>query len=469
MQYEDNMGATEGSAAADRSALEDRIIAHFDGSLDAPSSKALLDEVMASPEKRALFRAHETLNRVIASARVPMEAPLETKREIADRIPGLIAFIPGLLGTAETMPILQQSTNPFISFFAKMSLQTAVSIGSAIAVLTTAGIIVKNNIDNNAAQPAKTAVVQNVTPATSQPSAGTPAQSYAEAPANTTFHQYVKAPVSAKVSGNGTPQQSISTLNSNVVASQQERVRSAVAEPASQTNWNASQDATTDDNGNLPTIGSAFDSPKSTSAVAANIPAMQAQILMPMPDEVGEGITVRPYASSGTRMLQLPGINNSTGYIKGVANTTVGLEFELGDRYSFRVQGGQSSFTKFSYAQAPGMIAGLPVYTATVGAQSAGWTTVGISYAFALTQSFPLILSADGGAVWSGGLMGMLGLSTELPLTGQLVLRPTLTYDVVRTSIPSPAQTNAIYIDPIDQTSMTTGAFGFQLNFMFRP
>ena len=148
----------------EKSNLENRIIAHFDGSLDRVSSKSLLDEVMANPEKRSLFRAHETLANVIAAARVPMEAPLETKREIADRIPGLIAFIPGLLGTAETMPILQQSANPFIAFFARMSLQTVVSIGSAIAILTTAGIVVKNNLDRNAAQTPKIASIQNASP-----------------------------------------------------------------------------------------------------------------------------------------------------------------------------------------------------------------------------------------------------------------------------------------------------------------
>jgi hypothetical protein len=445
----------------EQSNLEDRIIAHFDGSLDSPSSKALLDEVMASPEKRALFRAHETLNSVIAAARVPMEAPLETRREIADRIPGLIAFIPGLLGTAETMPILQQATNPFISFFARMSLQTAVSIGAAVALLTTAGIVVKNNLDNSSTPTPKIATIQQASPATSQPS---------------TNYALGNSAMSAT-----TPSAAVSNSlkrNSANIASNTVATKLNVSEAVSQDNVNASQsiapsksiaNAATNNSDHL-LVSNAFDSPRSTAAIAENIPVTHTGILMPTPYEVGEGITIRPYASYGSRMLQLPGINSS-GTNAFVSNSVLGVEFEIGDRYAFRVQGGQTGFAQFAYVKTSRSFAGFPIYGSAMSTQTADWATAGISYSFALTQSFPLILSADAGAVFTNttGLMAIFGASTEIPLTGQLVVRPTLTYDLVGTSVSSPTVTNAIYTNPITQTSMLTGAFGFQLNFMFRP
>ena len=284
----------------EKSNLENRIIAHFDGSLDNASSSSLLNEVMTSPEKRALFRAHETLNSVIASARVPMEAPLETKREIADRIPGLIAFIPGLLGTAETMPILQQSANPFIAFFARMSLQTAVSIGSAVAILTTAGIVVKNNLDNSAAQTPKIAAVQNAAPAVSQATTNSASQHYGMiSPQNqnsaTANHGNASSILMKHTSSNvyANPAQAQSFISDN----------SANNTLPANGNLSSHDKASSDDN-NQPLVSNAFDAPKSPSAKVADIPVMQPQILMPIPDEVSEGITVRPYISRNTNRFR---------------------------------------------------------------------------------------------------------------------------------------------------------------------
>jgi hypothetical protein len=460
MQYEEKFGA------ADSSALEERIIAHFDGSLDNASSKSLIDEVMASPEKRALFRAHETLASVIASARVPMEAPLETRREIADRIPGLIAFIPGLLGTAETMPILQQSTNPFISFFARMSLQTAVSIGATVAILTTAGIVVKNNLDNTTTQPPKIAAVQNAAPAnsTSQNYGMIPSQNQNTAAAN---HENASSNLvnhaASNVRVDGASAQSFTSSNNDVSAS----------------NTLSSQDKASSDEDTQPLVTNAFDAPKSSSAIAANIPVMQPEILMPMPDEVSQEITVRPYASYGERRVQLNPVANA-GTNVYVPNSIVGIEFGIGDRYAFRVQGGQSSFAQVGYAPDFGAriistIPGLKAYQSTTVAQQANWTTVGVSYSIPVTSSIPIILSADGGAVFGSGfsgvgIMGILGAAADFPVFSNLTLRPQVTYDLVSSST-SPVSTpsgNVILENSISQTSMRSSAFGFQANFMFR-
>jgi hypothetical protein len=445
----------------EKSNLEERIIAHFDGSLDHASSKALLDEVMASPEKRALFRAHETLQRVIVAARVPMEAPLEARREIADRIPGLIAFIPGLLGTAETMPILQQSTNPFISFFARMSLQTAVSIGSAVAVLTTAGIIVKNNLDNKAAQTPKIAAVQSASPTISQ------------APTNSSSQNYAMAPRAQKVTSSGISKHTASNVRTTNAGSNTVATQASISEPASQSNVNSSLNIAPAENDNSPRVSSNFDSPKPASAIADNIPVMQSHILMPMPEEVNEGITVRPYLSSSNRFIQLNGIGGSATS-KFVPSYLGGLEFELGDRWAFRAQGGQSDFSQVSFFNTGKSIFSIPKYGVTTVAQQADWATLGMSYSFVLSGSIPLIVSGDAGAAFlqKTALMGMLGVGTEIPLSSNITLRPQLTYDVVSastqpisSSVPSG---NAILQNSISTTSMVSQAFGFQINMMFR-
>ncbi len=445
----------------EKSNLEERILAHFDGSADHASSKALLDEVMASPEKRALFRAHETLNSVIAAARVPMEAPLETKRQIADRIPGLLAFIPGLLGTTETMPILTQSANPFIEFFTRMSFSTAVSIGGAIAVLTTAGVIVKNNLDHNAAQTQKIALVQNASPiprdrGMRQASTNSASPNYAMVAPNTVSENASSA-ISHRASA---------TLRANA-----KPIPSSISnahQPSAISQNNASQNED-----NAPLVMNAFTTPRHAPAIASNIPIMQTGILTPMPEEASEAITVRPYASTGTRFVQLNGYKDNT--IKGNQSSIVGLEFDLGDRYAFRAQGGYSSFAQVvpspigtfnsllgtSTVYGPGM-ALFPEY----------WTTLGISYSFVLTPSLPLIVSADAGAVWftNPGIMTMAGIGTEIPVGSQLAIRPLLTFDAVRTStsLASPLPNNAIY-ESVNTPTMWASSFGFQLNFVYRP
>ena len=85
----------------------------------------------------------------------------------------------------------------------------------------------------------------------------------------------------------------------------------------------------------------------------------------------------------------------------------------------------------------------------------------------------PLILSADGGAVFSSntGLMGMLGAATEIPISHELMLRPSVTYDAVWTSLPGVASSNgnAIYQNPVSSSSMLSTAIGFNVSLIFRP
>lgn len=447
----------------EKSNLEERIIAHFDGSMDDASSKSLLDEVMASPEKRALFRAHETLDRVIAAARVPMEAPLETKRQIADRIPGLLAFIPGLLGTAETVPVLTQSANPFIAFFTRMSLSTAVSIGTAVAVLTTTGIIVKNNLDKAPAS-AKIAVVQN---APSTMNTNSTPQNYAMA---------TPKAISSGISKHAAANVGMNPPVAQPVASEPVApIADNISQPqVSQANVAASED-------NAPLVTEAFDSPKPPQAIAADIPVLQPDILTPMPDEIGEGITVRPYVSEGSKEVQTSMLNpNGTATLKlqpSTENLTAGLDFEVGNRYAFRVQGGYSGFAEViavpTTLTPPPSLLGPPlkIYGPSMDIKTMPWTTFGASYTF-LTPFMPVIVSGDIGAVWASNpeILTMAGFGTEIPIAGQLAVRPMITFDAVRisTQMNGSLPNNAIYEGPSASTTWSS-AFGFQLNFVFRP
>ena len=92
----------------DRDRLEERIVAYFEGTLNDDASRALLQEVAAEPESRALFESHASLQQLISSARVPLETPIEAKRSIVERIPGLVAVLPGLIGGAQAIPITAQ-------------------------------------------------------------------------------------------------------------------------------------------------------------------------------------------------------------------------------------------------------------------------------------------------------------------------------------------------------------------------
>jgi hypothetical protein len=470
----------------EKSNLENRIIAHFDGSLDTQSSSSLLDEVLASPEKRALFRAHETLNSVIAAARVPMEAPLETKREIADRIPGLLAFLPGLLGTAETMPILQQSANPFVAFFARMSLQTAVSIGSAVAVLTTAGIIIKNNLDNTSAQPAAVASAQRQVPSntTTQQYGMIPSQNVAASGMNSQNGTMSRPnPVSADRTNNNNTATSIASngVSDHISASNHVAASNTIVASRNNVvsdNGTASANSSPTEKDNAPLVSNAFDAPRSAPSVASDIPVTYPKILTPMPAEVGEGITVRPYASSGYRLLQLNPVSGVGSNVM-VQNSVIGFEFELGDRYAFRAQGGQSSFAQIGYTPDPSakivsVIAGLKAYSPTTIAQSANWATVGMSYSIPITASIPIILSADVGTVFLNpnpwGIMGIFGAAADIPVSSNFTLRPLLTFDMVSSSTQSASMPtgNIVIENSIDKTSMVSQAFGLQLNLMYR-
>jgi hypothetical protein len=472
----------------EKARLEQRIIQYFDGSLNGEESKSLLADIGKSAESRALFKSHESLEHLIAASRIPMEMPMEAKRSIAERIPGLLAFIPGLLGGAEALPVITQNANPFIAFLSKIPLSTAISIGASAVVLTTAGVIVKNKMDDNAAsnRKANVAIVQNNV---AQPSA----RVYGELPKSDASIPKVAHGVADFAASSqafralrgsertkGTQKTAANSANASSASLEKQSIAANNIIPESNDRSIASTPVqASHPSSDVQSAAPSFNitaSPRPVPGVVADIPVIGSSIMTPFPEEDNEGITIRPYASVGERFLNVNGINGN-GSTQGAQNILAGLEFELGDRYAFRVQGGRSTFAQVSsvltaksaFPSIPSIPA-IPIYESVVVTQPAYWTTLGMSYSFAMMGSMPLILSADGGAVFTGniGVMGILGASTEIPLMSQVVLRPSLTYDAVRTSIPARTVSNAIYQNPINETSMTSGAFGLQINLMYR-
>ena len=417
----------------EQSKLEERIIAYFDGSLDGEGSQSLLREVAENPETRVIFRGHETLQRLIAAAREPLEAPLEVKQSLSDRIPGLIAFLPGLFGAAETAPVITENANPFIAFFTRMSLTTAVSIGGAVALLTT-GLFLKNNFESNSARTniPKIAAAQN--------QMATAPKNFASGIANARAANISKA-----------------TNNSHVAS-----VRHILAEPTMIPS-HASNNIAAEDNPPMASLTQPVPL-KPVTAQAVGIPTYSAKTLTALTVQPSEGIAIKPYFSDDERILSVNGIGISAKDVSIATNGfLVGLDFDLGDRYVFHVQGGYNSFTTIS-SDSIGKFASVTEFKLISKPTGSAWTTVGLSYPIFNLGSVPLIVSGDVGAVWlnSTGFMARAGLSSEIPISSAFSIRPEVTYDEVMTSLPS-LTGNLIFENPVANHTVWSSAVGINV------
>jgi hypothetical protein len=459
--------------------LEERIVAYFEGSLDQQSSRSLLSEVGTSTESRGLFKAHESLSRLISAARVPLETPIEVKRSIVERIPGLLAFIPGLLGGAQALPILSQSASPLWSFFAKIPLSTAISVGTSVAVLTTAGVVIKNKLDDNAASEhkARVAVVQNqakradapqyyMAPLPSRdaaaPEVGHAGSVVAEARATSNRSQQV----SGHTPANRTDQADLSDRShrtneshatdrpaADIVADHAgvlpatNDVDKGVTPLESTPKLNESANPPS---ASLPPQESSQDistvTPQSSGPAQANIILPRASVLTPLPMSFGDGSVVRPFGSIGTRVSffqvngeAAPNTHKSATSIP-VLSFLAGLDFLLDESFSLRLQGGQSTFAhevlRGELQPGPGSIPNYISYS-TVETDAAYWATGGLNYQFNLTETIPVILSAGTGAAWLHPIafMADFGASAEIPISSSFALRPGVTFDALWTGI----------------------------------
>ncbi|MDP4198895.1 MAG: hypothetical protein Q8922_10865 [Bacteroidota bacterium] len=503
-----------GMSQAEKDKLEERIMAYFDGALDKASSNRLLSDVSANAEARALFHSHEVLNRVIAAARVPLEAPLEVKRSIVERIPSLVAFIPGLLGTSQMLPVLTQSANPFLAFLSKIPLSTAISIGTSAVVLTTAGVIVKNKLDESAANEARShvAVVRQheAPPASAMPYAplATANTDAAHAPSMNGATPHIATENAAstgstaakiartRVANNraATSNQSFAVANrafradeaansnNRIQANDSRHSQPVVTRTPSALPEQSKADAPTPPD-NTPALTAV--APSSVPAVAANIPVSRPSVISPMPLDFGDGIVLRPFVSSGVGIASwsagptlVEGAKHRSAGSKLIQDFRAGFDLAVNDVLSLRFEGGQSQFAHQvlhgDNLSGNGELPTYAIYTA-VTLDQAYWTGIGLSYSIAVGQ-VPLQFSLDGGPVWLHpiGWTAGLGLSTEFDLGSRLALRPGMTFnltgtgrDGMRNADANPA--SSIFLNrEFNESRMIYSSLGLNIGFMFR-
>ncbi len=203
-----------------RERLEDEILAFFDGALGPESTERLMETVETNPEARALFESHQSLQDLIASARIPMDTPVETTRALAEKIPNLLVFLPGLIGGLETVPVLTQSANTFLTFLAKVPASMMISAGAAVTVMTAAGVYVattNNSAEKNHTTTAHVRVAE--APKQDNPMNFQPAQNVASSQevgsANATFKENPEAPKSSapsNVANTNTPSAAVASI-----------------------------------------------------------------------------------------------------------------------------------------------------------------------------------------------------------------------------------------------------------------
>ncbi len=464
---------------AERDKLEERIMSYFDGSLDKASSSKLLTDVSKNVESRALFHSHEVLNRVIAAARVPLEAPMEVKRSIVERIPGLVAFIPGLLGTAQTIPIITQSANPIFAFLSKIPLSTAISVGTSAVVLTTAGVIVKNKLDDNAAREAKSRVAV--------------VRQYDAPQTSVAPYAALATPNAATVAPSAIAKATASKSNQSDLADRTDRIAKTntsfanrAAEPAAATPsalpvkaTPAASQVQPPPEDNAPALRAV--APSSIPVATANFPGSRPSVLTPVPVEFGEGIMVRPFFSIGYKQ-SFVSVSGETSSDLDHSNPNAspmdiraGLDFVLSDAWALRAQGGYSSFAEQILKGNIEQTYTLPAYTqySTVNAVWAGWATVGAAYSFDISEH-PFTASAGGGLAMLTHSAPMLdlGLSTEFDLSSQFSLRPSLIYQAVWTKLEDQRsgvpQGSAIFFDRTLPPLGVSSSIGLNVGFIFR-
>jgi hypothetical protein len=420
--------------------LEQRIIAYFEGSLDKEASSTLLADVAKTTEGRALFASHENLARIISAARIPLEAPMAVKEGIAARIPGLAAWIPGLIGTAQLAPVVSQSVNPIIAFLTKIPLSTAISVGTSVAVLTTATVVVKNKLDDNAAREhkAKIGVVQQASPTKPEAplSPTLPQRDLATPDLGSANASFASDAVEKSEGTKATHKLALPTTKApmrNITPSGTPSAKKGITQNVASTKSTPSNESAAPEAA-LPAISNVA----SLTSAPARPNILQPSSLAILPMLLGEGNGVRPFASIGTRVQSMVadkefGENKSDGNVGYDAR--IGADISLIENLSLRVQAGYSQFAQDVEYTGFYYLGSQTVHQAysTVKLNSAPWAMAGLSYRLYAGDAIPLTLSIGGGEAFldKTSTMAEFGLSTELPLTNQFAVRPGLTYDAV--------------------------------------
>jgi hypothetical protein len=459
--------------------LEQRIIAYFEGSLDKEASSSLLADVAKTTEGRALFASHENLARIISAARIPLEAPMAVKEGIAARIPGLAAWIPGLIGTVQLAPVVSQSVNPIIAFLTKIPLSTAISVGTSVAVLTTATVVVKNKLDDNAAREhkAKIGVVQQAAPTKPEaPLYSTLPQRDLATPdlgsANAAFASDAVEKTEGTKATHKLTQPTTKAPAHNITPSAMPSAEKGITQNVASTKSTPSTEPAPPE-----TATPAISNVASLTSAPAIPNILQPSSLATLPMLLGEGSRIRPFIAMGGK-VQLSSADN-TGEVpsdngKIATDIRIGADIGLGGPVSLRLQGG---LTQFAHeVDRPGLqqigLQRMPITYTTITLDNAYWATAGLAYQIYATDVVPLSISASVGAAFlnAPAMMGEIGVSTEIPVSNSLAFRSGLVFDIVSTK----AENRIDHHYPIEinrefsEKNMLSMSFGLNIGFTYR-
>jgi len=461
--------------------LEQRIIAYFEGSLDKEASSTLMADVAKTTEGRALFASHENLARIISAARIPLEAPMAVREGIAARIPGLAAWIPGLIGTAQLAPVVSQSVNPIIAFLTKIPLSTAISVGASVAVLTTATVVVKNNLDDNVApeHKAKSGVVQQASPTKPEaplystlpqrdlatPDLGSANASLAsdaieEPLTSKATHKLAHTPITKEPAQEGA---------THSISSRKNIGRKALLE----NNLQPSPPTTEALEQTIRPVASLA----SANAILPN--GLSPSSFATLPMMVGEASRIRPFIALGTS-VQLARADN-TGLVPSdngaiSFDMRIGADIAVSGPFSVRVQGGSTEFAREFDRDGSSSIGirQTPTTYTSVNTRNAFWATGGLSYRLYAADIVPLTISASVGAAFLNTIapMGEIGISTEIPVSENFAVRPGFVFDVVSTTAEDLKNHDLHYPTVVNrefsEKTLLSQALGVSLGFTYR-
>jgi hypothetical protein len=230
-------------------------------------------------------------------------------------------------------------------------------------------------------------------------------------------------------------------------------------------------------------------SPEPVPAATANIVPPNTSVLYPNEMDLTQGIIVRPFASTGARIVMIPTVaRDNPGYLPSISQGSklasdfrFGLDLLLSEQFAINVQAGYTSFaqlvTKLTSEQQAGIPFGGYAYYSQIAMTPSAWTMLGASYTVNPSDPFRIILNANAGVAWLNSVapMGELGLTTELDLSSRITVRPAFTFDVARVGYGSdqsgtaPLTNGFIYHNEITNSqSIWESSVGVNIGIMFR-
>lgn len=430
----------------DRLAFEDRVLAYLDGALDDVSSERLLAEVSADTEKQEIFAAHQELDKLIMTARVPLETPEETRRSIVAAIPGLTTYLPEFITTGTTVSLLATRWRAIVDFFTQTPLRTALSVGGAAAVLTTGVVVTKNIVDKNeAASIASRTHVERSLPATSpSASAFAPLTESQAVAANSSTH--TAAPAHTNISAShAQPMGHVLDI---------EHERSALTRSVTKTEGSPKEGgASLASSNDLAALGS-IPAMSAHSVATASEPQLQNNVFLPIyhePRIYSNPLGITVMGGFGTRVIFTPPVDGRSQSPDLSIGYSASIRYPLSDAVNLMAEGGNASFLRIrqtgSLLQSYGALQHYRI-TTELTADKAIWTRLGAEYQFVDDASaLTPFVSGTVGAAFTQHLAPSVGLgagvkwywSDAVKLIGSVVYDQTWTRREQSFTIPESA------------------------------